>query len=205
MSGGHPILGRLAGLIPPFAGYEGPPPPVLVPFVRWCLRGAGTALTLGAVVSVVSGTVEVISAMLLGQVIDRAISTGPDRLFSEQGWFLLWTALFLIVLRPIIFGLSAAFQSVVINPNLNVLILSRLHRWTLGQAVTFFDNDFAGRIAQKQMQTSRALTEVTVEFLNTIVFALASMVATTLLILAIDWKIAILLAVWLAVYLKFIT
>ena len=205
MSAAHPILDRMARLIPPFAGYEGPPPPTLVPFIRWCLRGAGTALSVGAGVAVVSGTVEVVSAMLLGQVIDRAITAGPQRLFPDQGWFLLWAAFFLIVLRPIIFGLSAAFQSVVINPNLNVLVLSRLHRWTLGQAVTFFDNDFAGRIAQKQMQASRALTEVTAEFLNTIVFALASMVATTLLIVSIDWKIALLLAVWLAVYLRFIT
>src|SRR5690606_2026943 len=120
-------------MIPPFAGYEGPPPQTLLAFIRWCLRGSGVALSVGAVVAVLSGTVEVISAMLLGMVIDRAVGSGPERLFVQDGWFLIAAAVFLIVLRPIIFGLSAAFQSVVINPNLNVLILSRLHRWTLGQ------------------------------------------------------------------------
>jgi ATP-binding cassette subfamily B protein len=54
------------------------------------------------------------------------------------------------VLRPLTFGAYAAFQSVVIGPSLNVLVLSRLFRWTLGQDITFFDNDFAGRIAQSR-------------------------------------------------------
>ena len=201
----HPFLSRLAGLIPPFAGYEGPPPQTLLAFARWCLRGSGKALALGAVVAALSGTVEVISAMLLGLIIDRAAGTAPERLFADEGLFLLAAAGFLIVLRPLIFGLQAGMQALALNPSLNVLILSRLHRWTLGQAVTFFDNDFAGRIAQKQMQASRALTEVTVEFLNTVIFALASVLATALLVISIDWKIALLLALWLAGYLRFIT
>jgi ATP-binding cassette subfamily B protein len=201
----HPVLGRLAGLIPPFAGYEGPPPQTLLAFARWCLRGSGKALALGAVVAILSGTVEVVSAMLLGLIIDRSVAAGPERLFSDEGWFLLFAAGFLVVLRPLIFGAQAAMQAVALNPSLNVLILSRLHRWTLGQAVTFFDNDFAGRIAQKQMQASRALTEVTVEFLNTVIFALASVLATAALIVTIDWKIALLLAAWLIAYLRFIT
>ena len=201
----HPVLSRLAGLIPPFAGYEGPPPQTLLAFARWCLRGSGKALALGAAVAALSGTVEVVSAMLLGLIIDRATGTAPERLFTDEGLFLLGAAMFLVVLRPLIFGLQAGMQALALNPSLNVLILSRLHRWTLGQAVTFFDNDFAGRIAQKQMQASRALTEVTVEFLNTVIFALASVVATALLVIAIDWRIALLLALWLAGYLRFIT
>ena len=201
----HSLLGRFSRLIPPFAEAEGPPPRTLWRFIRWCLRGSEPALALGALVSVLSGSVEVVSAMLLGQVIDRSLAAGPANLLAEQGLFLIGAAAFLILVRPVIFGLSAAFQSIVANPSLNVLILSRLHRWTLGQAITFFDNDFAGRIAQKQMQASRALTEATVEFLNTVVFALASLVATALLIFAIDWQIALLLALWLAVYIRYIT
>jgi ABC-type multidrug transport system fused ATPase/permease subunit len=68
------------------------------------------------------------------------------------------------------------------------LVLSRLHRWTLGQAVTFFDNDFAGRIAQKQMQAARAVTDVATEVINTVAFALASVIGSVLFLLAIDWR-----------------
>jgi ATP-binding cassette subfamily B protein len=83
-------------------------------------------------------------------------------------------------------------------------VLSRLHRWTLGQPVTFFDNDFAGRIAQKQMQAARAMTDVATETINTVAFALASVIGSVIYLVAIDWRIAVALAVWLAAYLGLI-
>jgi ATP-binding cassette subfamily B protein len=79
-------------------------------------------------------------------------------------------------------------------------VLSRLHRWTLGQAVTFFDNDFAGRIAQKQMQAARAVTDVVTEMINTVAFALASIIGSVIYLMVIDIWIAGALAVWLVAY-----
>ena len=70
----------------------------------------------------------------------------------------------------------------------------------MGQAVTFFDNDFAGRIAQKQMQTARAVTDVATEFINTVCFALASLVGSTIFLLAIDFWGAVSLSVWILAY-----
>ncbi|MGL5009239.1 MAG: ABC transporter ATP-binding protein, partial [Paracoccaceae bacterium] len=89
---------------------------------------------------------------------------------------------------------------IVIGPNVLPLVLSRLHRWTLGQAVTFFDNDFAGRIATKQMQAARAVTDVATEVINTVCFALASVIGSVVFLLVIDWRVALALAVWLVGY-----
>ncbi len=200
------ILRLMANWIPAFDSQPlGQPPSRLMPFIRWCLTGTGLVMGAASVVSALAGTFEVIAAICLGWVIDAALASGPDRLFGDNALMFGGIVVFLLVLRPAIFGLSAAFQSVVISPNLNVLILSRLHRWTLGQDVTFFDNDFAGRIAQKQMQAARALTEAVVESINTVVFAVASIVATGLLVLTIDWRVSGILAIWLACYLRFIT
>ncbi len=97
-----------------------------------------------------------------------------------------------------IFGLSTATTAlIVISPNVLPLVLSRLHRWTMGQAVTFFDNDFAGRIAQKQMQTARAVTEVASETINVVAFALSSLVSSAVFLLAIDYRVALALTIWL--------
>jgi len=195
---------KIGGWIVPFRRPEGPPPGRIVPFVRWAIAGSGSALIIGAIVAAVAGSAEVISALLLGLVIDMAQEAGPEAVFDTHGMAFIGIALFLVVLRPLAFGANAALQSVVLTPNLSVLVLSRLHRWTMGQAITYFDNDFAGRIAQKQMQTSRALTDFTVEMLNTVVFALTSVVATLFLVLSIDWRIGVLLVVWLAGYLAYI-
>ncbi len=195
----------LGGLIAPFADDGTPPPDRLMPFFRWALRGTGAVMVIAGIISAMAGAAEVFAAMLLGFVIDAAEASGMEALWSDNKGLLIASALFLIVIRPAVYGISTAYQSVAISPNVNVLVLSRLHRWTMGQAITFFDNDFAGRIAQKQMQTARALTEVAVEALNTVIFALASIVATMLLVLAIDWRIAALLFIWMLGYLTFIS
>lgn len=198
------IFTWLARLIPPFAPVDTPPPSTIRPFIFWCLQGAGPALIFGSVISILAGIVEVLSAILLGDVIDAALDAGPGEVFRVHLWLLIGVALFQIVARPVLIGISAAIQAITVGPAVNVLVQSRLHRWTLGQAVTFFDNDFAGRIAQKQMQASRALTDVVVEMLNTVVFAFASVVATAFLVVSIDWRIAVALLGWLALYLAFI-
>ena len=99
-----------------------------------------------------------------------------------------------------LFGLSSATNSIIVQPNVNPLVLSRLHRWTLGQSVGFFDDDFAGRIAQKQMQAARAVTDVVSEFINVVAFALASLVGSVILLFAIDWRVAVGFGVWLCLY-----
>jgi len=193
-------MSRLANLIDAFRPAAGPPPDRLGPFLYWCLQGAWPVLTLAALVSAFAGISEVFSALILGLIIDAAATGQPDRLFQAE-WPLLLAALaFFLLLRPLAFAASSAASALVVAPNVNVLVLSRLNRHTLGQAVTFFDNDFAGRIAQKQMQTSNAVTNVVVEFVNVVAFALASLVGSMLLLISIDGRMALALLIWLFAY-----
>ncbi|MEM6406933.1 MAG: ABC transporter ATP-binding protein [Pseudomonadota bacterium] len=195
-----PILDRLGNLIDPFAPASGPPPRTLLAFTRWCLSGTWPVIAIACAVSAIAGTMEAVTALMLGWVIDAAASGAPAGFFGQNIGLIVTFLLFFLVLRPIAFGSSAAFNSIVIPPNIYPLIQSRLHRWTLGHSVDYFDNDFAGRIAQKQMQTARALTDVMVETVNVVFFALASLIGSVLLLFTIDWRVALALAVWLAGY-----
>ena len=192
-------------LIKPFAPAEGPPPGALWPFFRWSLSGAWPALWLAAGLSAVAGMLEAATALILGLVIDSTIASGPDAYFSGQNiGLILGAVVFFMVLRPLAFGLSSAANSILVGPNVNPLVLSRLNRWTLGQAVRFFDDDFAGRIAQKQMQTARAMTDVVVEVINVVAFALASLVGSILLLASINLWVALAFLGWMIVYLLMI-
>lgn len=175
---------------------KGPPPRVLLPFVDWCLRGSYFVLALAALASITSGIVEMLTAALLGIILDIVLETGPERLFAEQGIFLIVSCAFILFIRPIFFIISAYAQSVVVGPNLRKLVATRLHRWTLGHSTSFFDNDFAGRIAQKEVQAASALTDVMVEFLHTVLFAVASVIAAILIISSIDWRIGLVVGIW---------
>ena len=195
---------KAGSMIDAFQPAEGPPPQSLGRFFLWCLSGAWGPLTLATVLSAIAGAMEVVTAWYLGRVVDTAQSGDPAQVFADNWPLYLGFALFLVVARPLAFGLSAASNAVVVQPNVLPLVLSRLHRWTLGQAVTFFDNDFAGRIAQKQMQAARAVTDVASETINTVAFALASMVGSIFLLIAIDAWMGVALAVWLVAYLALI-
>lgn len=192
---------NISNWINPFTPAEGPPPQTLGAFMRWCLAGAWPVLWLAAFLSALAGAMEAGTAFILGRVIDAAAMSGPDAFFDGQNLGLILASMaFFLIARPVLFGLSSASNAIMVQPNLNPLVLSRLHRWTLGQNVGFFDDDFAGRIAQKQMQAARAVTDVAVEMINVVAFALASLAGSVLLLVAIDWRVAIGFAVWLVAY-----
>lgn len=196
-----PILGPQ---IPAFAPATTPPPQTMLAFFRWAIKGAGWGVVWATFWSAAAGSMEAITATLLGLVIDTLTGANPATVFTDHLWVLVIFTLYYVVLRPIAFGMNTASASVRLEPNLFPLILSRLHRYTMGQAVTFFDNDFAGRIAQKQMQTARAATDVVASMIETAAFSLSSVVGSMLLLLTIDVRVAGLLAVWVIGYLVFI-
>ena len=183
---------------------NGPPPKALGKFFRWGLQGSFKVLSISALTSILTGVVEVSAVLMLGLCIDAAIASSPEKPLGDEISLFAVGLLFFLVLRPLIFGAFSYMQTVVVTPNVFNLVLSRLHRWTLGHSIQFFDDDFAGRIAQKEMQTARAITDVVVEVLHTVLFALASVVGATLLLSEIHPSLAIGLSLWLAFYILMI-
>ncbi|QQA42840.1 ABC transporter ATP-binding protein [Pelagovum pacificum] len=168
-------------------------------FINWCLKGSWKVLAVATFLSALAGGSEMLSMWLLGQAVDAA-STDMSTFWANYSWLVAASVLLLLVLRPLLVGASSTFQSVVIAPSIFTLTLSRLHRWTLGHSVTFFDNDFAGRLAQKQMQLSRALTDVVVETVNAVLFGLAALVGTAVLISAVNPVFLLILGGWFVAY-----
>ncbi len=191
---------RLGEFMDPYAAAAGPPPRALAAFLRWALGGSFPVIAVAALLTGAAGALEAMSAMILGFTIDMVLS-GPPEGFPARAPFLFAVLFgFFVLLRPALLGLGALFTQYVLGPNLSAAVLSRISRWTLGHSVDFFDNDFAGRIAQKQLQVSASLTEVTVEVVNTVVFALVSVLASLLLVGTIHWSVTLAMAGWLLAY-----
>ncbi|NKX39326.1 ABC transporter ATP-binding protein [Tritonibacter mobilis] len=191
---------KLGNLIDAFQPADGPPPQTLGAFLRWCLSGAWLMLGVAAICSALAGGLEAGTAYILGKVIDTAVASGPEGFFGANIAIIFAALAFFLLVRPLLFGLSAATNAIILQPNVNPLVLSRLNRWTLGQSVRFFDDDFAGRIAQKQMQTASAVTSVVSEVINVVAFALASLAGAMVLLGAVDLRITLLFGIWLIGY-----
>ena len=182
----------------------GSPPNTVGSFLLWSLAGCFPLLILSGFIAILTGIFEVSAVLILGALIDTALNSSPENPLGGEIWLFSAGLIFFLVLRPIIFGGFSFMQTVMVSPNVFNLVLSRIHRWTLGHSIEFFDNDFAGRIAQKEMQTARAVTDVVVELLFTVLLALASVVGACLLLTSVNIYLAFALGLWLIFYLLLI-
>src|SRR6056297_2580093 len=198
------VVHRAGNMIDPERQAEGMPPDRLRAFMQWALKGGWPIIWLGVAISVAAGITEVLSMYLIGRVVDAVGGPVEGGFLADHGMLIVAAVGLLLVLRPLLFGGLALTQSVMIGPNIFKLILARLYRWTLGQAVTFFDDDYAGRVAQKQMQAARSLTEIVIETVNAVTFGLATVLGTAVLLGSIHPLMLLLLAGWFVVYLAFL-
>ncbi|WP_439119338.1 ABC transporter ATP-binding protein [Marivita sp.] len=195
---------RAGNQIDPDAPALGMPPIELRAFMAWCLRGGWRVVWLGIAISVLAGLTEVVSMQLLGNVVDAVATTPSESFLSDHAGLVVICIFVLLVARPLLFGGLALTQSVMIGPNIGMQVMARMFRWTLGQSVTFFDNDFAGRLAQKKMQASNSLTEIVIETVNAVTFGLATVLGTAFLVGAVSPWMILALVLWFAVYLAFL-
>lgn len=193
-------MNRIANVIDAFQRNDALPPKSLISFVRWSLKGAWPHLALAAFFAALAGLFEIMSAYILGRVIDSVVESDPTTYFQENWLIILGLTSIFLFFRPLFFGLPAISNSVLVMPNVLPMTLSRLHRWTLGQSVTYFDNDFAGRIAQKQLQTASAIASVMSELISVGAFAIATPLGAVVYLFTIDLRIVIALICWIGVY-----
>jgi ATP-binding cassette subfamily B multidrug efflux pump len=84
--------------------------------------------------------------------------------------------------------------------NFPMMIRWQGHRYLLRQSLSFFQDDFAGRIANTLMQTALGVRDSVERVINTIVYAIVYVVSALVVLSAADWRLAIPLAVWIASY-----
>ncbi len=186
-------------LFDPDAPGDGPPPRTLAAFVRWALGGAWPTVGLLGAASVLVGASEAVAAWLIGWIVD-ASAAGADAFFAANGPLLAAAVAFFLLVRPALMILSSALTSRSLGPGLFHLAVGRLHDHTLGQSLRYFEDDFTGRLAQKQMQTATALSETVNEAMNSIGFALAAALGALAALAVVDARLGGVLLVWLAVY-----
>ena len=195
---------RLARLIDYKTAAQGPPPNRLWAFIGWSTHGSWTAIFWAALASGMAGFFDMVATVVLGWVVDAAVSGNPDTFSVDNLWLIFLGIGFFLVIRPVTFWVSSVVQTLIIQPNLLNMISLRLNRWALGHSINFFENDFAGRISQKILQTASAITNVIIEFLHAIVFAAASLIGALFIVATLSTPMVIAVIIWIIAYLAVI-
>jgi ATP-binding cassette subfamily B multidrug efflux pump len=175
------------------------PPKTLLAFCLHYSRGAKKWLVLMACLSAVIAVSEVSLFGFLGSLVDWLGGTDRATFLSTEGWKLAAMAGFLLVLLSLVTLNSQVIHQTLLG-NLPQRIRWMSHRYLLRQSMSYFQDEFAGRVAAKLMQTSLAVREVVMKLLDVVVFVSVYFIGAVVLAASGDWRMAIPFIVWLAIY-----
>ncbi|MPQ67379.1 MULTISPECIES: ABC transporter ATP-binding protein [Pseudomonas] len=176
------------------------PPNTVLPFYLYYLRQVWPSFAALLIVGLFAALIEVALFSYLSRIIDLAQGTPNTEFFQVHGRELLWMAVVALILRPIFFGLHDLLVHQTISPGMTSLIRWQNHSYVLRQSLNFFQNDFAGRIAQRIMQTGNSLRDSAVQAVDAIWHVLIYVISSLVLFVEADWRLMIPLLIWIACY-----
>ncbi|MGB1508814.1 MAG: ABC transporter ATP-binding protein [Paracoccaceae bacterium] len=188
-------------LVDPFVDYSETdiPPNKLYPFLKdYCRPFFGIFGVLIVLSCLVAG-IEIGLIYFIGWLVD-VMQGDPKLVWSQYGATLIIVGLLILFIRPIVFGAQVALLNNTMMPNLGTLIRWRAHRHVLRQSVGWFENDFAGRIANRVMQTPPAANEVVFHLFDALSYAIAYVLGSAILLWTADPQLTLPLLIWLAGY-----
>ena len=189
-------------LVDPFTDYPetDSPPTRLFPFLWDYSQPFKRVFLYTALMSVVVAAVEIWLIHYMGRLVDLLSGAEPAQVMADHGLELLAVAVFILLIRPMIQWLDVALLNNGIIVNFGTLIRWRAHRHVLRQSVGWFENDFAGRLANRIMQTPPAAGDAIFQVFDAITYSLAYLVGAALLLWGSDIRLVLPLLVWFALY-----
>ncbi|MBH0079780.1 ABC transporter ATP-binding protein [Pseudoalteromonas sp. NZS11] len=176
------------------------PPSTLFAFCRHYTKGMELSLVLMSISAAMLAILEVSLFSYMGQLVDWLTAYTPETLFVEQKSELIKMAVVLLLVLPVVVFFHSAILHQALLGNYPMSIRWLAHRYLLRQSVSFYQNEFAGRIATKVLQTSLAVRETVTKLLDVLMYIVVYFGSMVFLVAEADWRLMIPLLVWLVLY-----
>jgi ATP-binding cassette subfamily B multidrug efflux pump len=193
---------------PSIRGTAGPgpgaPPPGLLPFYWHFVRQTKGWYAAMFAASLAVALLDTVIPLFIGRLV--SLMEAADRKAALAGqWPLLAAMVGLVLLvRPAVLLLDIAIRHNALIPGVTSLIRWQSHWHVVRQSWPFFQNDFAGRIANRVMQTAQALRESVMASIRAVWYIGAFGLTALALMAASDWRLAAPTALWFAGYFLFL-
>ena len=191
----------LESFVDPFRSVDSTPPGRLWPYLLHNLKPFRGVLVTVSVMSLSVALIETGLIYYAGRLVDLMAAAGSENFSARHGIELAVVVLLILVARPIVIVGSIGLLNHGMSVNLLDQVRWRAHRHLLGQSVGFFQNDFAGRIANRVMQTGPAVEDSTYMFFEAIWYAAAYVLGAVLILVNADERLILPLVIWLGAYL----
>ena len=194
------------GLIDPYAPYPqtDSPPRKLWPFLADYIRPFRKVFAATAVLSVLAAFADVALIWYVGRLVDQLATAGPAGFWAAHGAELVGVALAVLILRPLLLVGNIALLHNTILPNFGTMIRWRAHAHVIRQPVGWFESDFAGRIANRIMQTPPAAGDAVFQTFDAVAFASVTVVGAGIMLADADPRLLLPLVVWFVLYMALV-
>ncbi len=176
------------------------PPRTVWRFYWHYLRQVRGILLSVCVLGLFVALVEVALFDFLGRLVDMTKDVPAADFFARHGTELIWMAVIALLVRPILLGLHDLMVNQALTPGLTGRIRWQQHRYVVRQSLAFFQNDYAGRISNRVMQTAASLRESAVQIVDAIWYVAVYTGTALLLFAQADPWLMLPLALWLVGY-----
>ena len=194
------MFGRFEALMDTYPAQESRTPPAGFAQFLWVMtegsRGYLAAVTL---LTAAIGAFEAILFALIGRLVDWLAEVPAHSFWSEKGLILAGLS-GLLLASVVLVGLQALFKYQTLFGNFPMRLRWNFHRLMLGQSMGFYQDEFAGRIATKVMQTALAVRDVLIGVGDIMVFVLIYFVTMVGVVGAFDFWMLLPFLVWVALY-----
>ncbi|RYE60851.1 MAG: ABC transporter ATP-binding protein [Hyphomicrobiales bacterium] len=176
------------------------PPKGLVAFCLHYSHGAKRWLGLMAFAAAAVAAGEILVFGFIGDVVNWLAAADPDTFLETDGWKLAMMGAMVVFVVPGFALLSTLTMHQTLLGNFPQRIRWMAHRYLIRQSMSYFQDEFAGRIGAKLMQTSLAVREVVMKLLDMLVYVVVYFTGAVILAASADWRLAIPFVAWLAAY-----
>ncbi len=179
----------------------GEPPRTLWAFCWHFTKPAWPFVLLAAVLMALIAIMEVWMFGFLGHIVDWLSAQNRDTFLQTEWWKLAGMALVVAVFLPAAVMLSSLNTYQTLFGNYPMRIRWQVHRYLIKQSMAFYQDEFAGRIATKLMQTALAVRETVIKFAEVLNYVVVYFIGILIIVGSSDWRLAVPMALWLVGYL----
>ena len=176
------------------------PPQRLFAFIRYYCRGFYAPLVIIMLAGIGVAVLEVLLFGFIGHIVNWLGARSPDTLLQEEGWRLAGMALVVLVLLPLCNLVGTVARNQMIMGNMPMAVRWRMHNYLLGQSLSFYQDEFSGRVSAKVMQTALAVRAVATSCMDVMVYVVAYFFSIIALMASQHWAMLLLMLAWLAAY-----
>jgi ATP-binding cassette, subfamily B, multidrug efflux pump len=187
--------------IDPFRDHDQTMPPATLGGFYWhYCRQVWPFLAVLMVVGLTVSLVEVSIVRFVGSLVDMLRATSPEHVLRDYRSSFIVMGLVILLARPLASLAHDLLTQQVLAPGMTNLIRWQAHHFALRQSLSYFANDFAGRIASNVVQTGASLRESVVQVIDALWVVSIFAVSALVIFAQADWRLACPLALWILAY-----